>query len=629
MSKRNKNSSFLSGGPGNIILLAVIFLSGIVLLTKITEITRHTKAFSYSEYLEQIEQNSVKKVQISGQSVYGELTDGSPFEVTIPDNSQDIELLKKHNVAMSVVPASSQNIFWYILPILGLLSAVGAAVWFYIRQKNGGGSGNGGGNNIFSMGKSRARLYMPSSIKDNFDSVAGAVEAKEELRDIVEYLKDPERYGRLGAKITRGVLLAGEPGNGKTLLAKAVAGEANCPFLAISGSDFIEVFVGVGASRVRDLFAQARKHAPCIVFIDEIDAVGRQRGSGLGGGHDEREQTLNQLLTEMDGFQTVGGSVIVIAATNRPDVLDKALLRPGRFDRQVTVPYPDVKSREQILKLHAQGVKIDSTVNWNKIARATPGFTGADLANLINEAALQASKHDTRIKVLLEDLEEARDKVIMGKKWQTRMMSEEDKQLVAFHEAGHALVGALLHPLTNPLHKVTILPRGSSLGVTSFLMEDQEKFTESKEAMMAKIKMMLGGRAAEELIYKTQDSGAVSDFQQATERARAMVCKFGMSKDLGPVLYGQSSEGGVSYSSHTAQRIDAAIQAILEECLDGAHQLLQDNKDKLETIAARLLEKEIIDAQEVYEICGLPKPDADKVVAISAEMSPDEDHSVH
>ena len=504
MSKKNKNQ-FFQGGPANLLLLAVIFLAGIVLLAELTKRTRESKNLVYSDFIQKVEQNQVKEIHITGQDVNGTLTDGSLFETTIVSNPNDLDLLKKHNVKISVSNPGNTNMLWYLMPFISLLIAIGIAAWFFIRQTRGG-NNNNGNNTIFTMGKSRARLYMPSAIKETFDSVAGAVEAKEELKDIVEFLKNPEKYSRLGAKITRGVLLVGEPGNGKTLLAKAVAGEANCPFFSISGSDFIEVFVGVGASRVRDLFAQARKHSPCIIFIDEIDAVGRQRGTGLGGGHDEREQTLNQLLTEMDGFQTVGGSVIVIAATNRPDVLDKALLRPGRFDRQVTVPYPDLQSREHILRLHAKAVKLDPSVDLRKMARGTPGFTGADLANLINEAALQASKNPVQHMINETDLEEARDKIILGKKWQTRVMTPEDKRITAYHEAGHTLVNVLLSHLTSPLHKVTILPRGDSLGVTAFLAEEKERFTDSKERQLARIKVAMGGRAAEQLTLDLQGS---------------------------------------------------------------------------------------------------------------------------
>ena len=534
-------------------------------------------------------------------------------------NPNDLELLKKHNVKMSVVSAASQNFLWYLLPFIGLLLALGAAVWFFIKQTRGSGNGNGN-NTIFTMGKSRARLYMPSTIKEKFSSVAGAAEAKEELQDVVEFLKNPERYSRLGAKITRGVLLVGEPGNGKTLLAKAVAGEANCPFFSISGSDFIEVFVGVGASRVRDLFAQARKQSPCIIFIDEIDAVGRQRGAGLGGGHDEREQTLNQLLTEMDGFQTIGGSVIVIAATNRPDVLDKALLRPGRFDRQVIVPYPDAKSREQILRLHAQDIKLASDVDFEKLARATPGFTGADLANLLNEAALQASKNPNQHMVTEADIEEARDKAIMGKKWQTKVMTEEDKRVTAYHEAGHTLMIVMQPDCTDQLHKVTILPRGNSLGSTHPLPE-KEKFTDSKEQKLATIRIALGGRVAEELACNIKGSGAYSDFKKATELARRMVCLYGMSDEMGTVVYSQE-EGAYQYSPNIASKIDAAVEKMMNQCMQETKDLLIQNRDKLEIVAQALLERETLDKKDIYALLAIKEPAQEQESASTMESQP-------
>lgn len=397
-------------------------------------------------------------------------------------------------------------------------------------------------------------------------------------------------------------MLVGEPGNGKTLLAKAVAGEANCPFFSISGSDFIEVFVGVGAARVRDLFAQARKNAPCIIFIDEIDAVGRHRGSGLGGGHDEREQTLNQLLTEMDGFQTTGGSVIILAATNRPDVLDKALLRPGRFDRRVEVPYPDLVSREQILTLHAKSVKLCSEVDLKKIARGTPGFSGADLANIINEAAIIASKKGQN-EIEIQDFEDARDKILLGKEIKTIVLSDKEKEMTAYHEAGHALIGLLLPEHTDPLHKVTIIPRGRALGVTHSLPE-REKYTKTKKEMIGSIMVSLGGRAAEKLVFNAMATGAYSDFKNATAIARNMVCKYGMSDELGPVVYSQGQQD-FRYSQKTAEKIDAEVQKILDTSQEQVINLLQDARDKLDTLAHALLEKETLYASEIYELLGI------------------------
>jgi cell division protease FtsH len=510
-------------------------------------------------------------------------------------------MLKEHGVEFSFSNPAGQVNIWYLIPLISLIAILMAAAWYFIRQARG--NNNNGGGNVFTMGKSKARMFMPSSIKENFNSVAGVHEAKEELEDVVDFLKNPDKYKRLGAKITRGVLLIGEPGNGKTMLARAVAGEANCPFFSVSGSDFIEVFVGVGAARVRDLFAQARKHAPSIIFIDEIDAVGRHRGSGQGGGHDEREQTLNQLLTEMDGFQTDLGSVIVLAATNRADVLDKALLRPGRFDRRVDVPYPDLKSREQILRVHAASVKIDPAVDLVTIARGTPGFSGADLANLINESAILASKRNLDM-VTIAEFEEARDKALIGKQSKTKILSEQERKTTAYHEAGHALVRLLLPEHSDPLYKLTIIPRGNALGVTHSLPETERNLV-SKEEKMAMIASALGGRAAEEIVFNQLTTGAGSDFKMATDIARAMVCYYGMSDSLGAVIYGQQY-GDYSYSQATAERIDAEVQMILDRCYKQAIQLLTENRDKLELLATTLLEKETLYAGEIYELLNIP-----------------------
>jgi cell division protease FtsH len=453
------------------------------------------------------------------------------------------------------------------------------------------------------MSKSKAKMFMPSQIKVNFDSVAGATEAKEELTDVVDFLRNPDKFKRLGAKLTRGVLLVGEPGNGKTLLAKAVAGEASCPFFSVSGSDFIEVFVGVGAARVRDLFAQARRHAPSIIFIDEIDAVGRQRGVGLGGWHDEREQTLNQLLIEMDGFDSSNTPVVVMAATNRPDVLDKALLRAGRIDKKVHVPFPDLKSREAILKVHSENVPLDEQVNLAKIARGTPGFTGADLANLINEAAINASKLNQST-VSVDDFEDARDKIILGKEMRTMVLTDEEREVTAYHEAGHALITLLNPKETDPLHKVTIMPRAKALGVTWSLPE-RDKHTISKDEMTARIMVALGGRAAEELVFNRLESGAHSDFATATQVARAMVCSYGMSSKLGPLVYEQNSLGENNYSEETARTIDEEMRSILDACYKHVYKLLSDNRDKLEKLAKALIDKETMYAGEIYELLGI------------------------
>jgi len=609
MRRRVKKKLPFSGGPKNFIIATLILVSVVFLITKLTDMSRQVKPLSYSTFLKKVEKGEVKRVHVNGQDVTGEFKDGSKFETVIAYNPKNWDVLQANNVEFEVSNPSNNINFWTLLPLLSLL-AVLLMVWYFIRQARGGPSGgsggSGGGSNIFNMGKSRAKKFMPSEIKENFDSVAGAAEAKEELKDVIDFLRNPDKYKRLGAKITRGILLVGEPGNGKTLLARAVAGEANCPFFSISGSDFIEVFVGVGASRVRDLFTQARKHAPSIIFIDEIDAVGRHRGSGLGGGHDEREQTLNQLLTEMDGFQTAGGSVMVMAATNRPDVLDKALLRPGRFDRRVYVPYPDLISREQILKVHAKGVKIDPEINLKKIARGTPGFSGADLANLINESAIIASKKNQGA-ICLKDLEEARDKIILGKEIKSMVQTKEDLEVTAYHESGHALLTLLQPEDADPLHKVSIIPRGRALGVTHSFPE-REKYTTTKQEMLAQIASLLGGRVAEELVFQKATTGACSDFMRATEIAHNMVCTYGMS-DLGPIVYNQQY-GDFAYSQKMAERIDQEIQKIVSTCHDKAMTLLKHNRDKLDLLAQELLNKETLYAAEIYDMLGItPRED--------------------
>lgn len=599
MKRKNQKNSFFQDGPKGLIIAVVLFVVCMVALQKLFEFTGEIKNLTYTEFQKQTEQDLVKSVVVTGQDVQGTLRDGTHFHTIIAQNPHDWQMLKEHGVNVTIADTAGQMSLLYVLMIA--LFFIGLAIFYFFRQARNAQNGGGGGANIFNMGKSRAKLFMPSSIKENFNSVAGAAEAKEELKDIVDFLKNPEKYRRLGAQMTRGVLLVGEPGNGKTLLAKAVAGEATCPFFSISGSDFIEVFVGVGASRVRDLFAQARKHAPSIVFIDEIDAVGRHRGNSHGGGSDEREQTLNQLLTEMDGFQTVGGSVIVIAATNRPDVLDKALLRPGRFDRRVVVPYPDLKSREEILKVHARDVKLSPEVDLAKIARGTPGFSGADLKNIINEAAINASKANQET-VTVKDFEEARDRIMLGKEIKTMTQSKEELALTAYHESGHALVALMLPEHSDPLHKITIIPRGRALGVTHSLPE-REKYTQTEQELLATIKRSLGGRAAEQLVFNKVTTGAYSDFVTATDIARTMVCSYGMSKELGSVIYNQG--GSFEYSQKTAERIDAEVQRILDECAEQAMQLLIDNRDKLELLATTLLEKETLFAGEIYELLGI------------------------
>ena len=600
-AKNSKKNQF-QGGPRNLLIGVALMVLCIAVLGWLTDYTRQTEVIPYSAFLSKVEQDQVKRVHINGQEVRGKFTNGTSFETTIAESDKNWELLKAHNVEFSVVNSNSQFNMWYLITLLSVLGGLILIGWFIYRQAKSIGSGNGGGaGNIFSMGKSKAKMFMPSTIKENFNSVAGVTEAKEELKELVDFLKNPEKYRRLGAKITRGVLLIGEPGNGKTLLAKAVAGEANCPFFSISGSDFIEIFVGIGAARVRDLFAQARKHAPSIIFIDEIDAVGRHRGSGLGGGHDEREQTLNQLLTEMDGFTTTGGSVIVLAATNRPDVLDKALLRPGRFDRRVEVPFPDLVSREQILRLHAKGVKVDPEVDLTKIARGTPGFSGADLANLINEAAIMASSTNQET-VKMHDFDEARDKILVGKKSKTILMTDFEKKVTAYHEAGHTLVRLNLPEDTHPLHKVTILPRGRALGITWSLPET-DKYQQTKREAIAEIKCAMGGRAAEELVFQNANvtSGCSNDFEKATQVARNMVCLWGMSDKVGTVTYNQSPNG-YYYSQSMAQTIDEEIHTILDQCYKDAMRILVENREKLEKLAQALLDRELLSAEEIYQL---------------------------
>lgn len=592
------------GGPFNIVMVVLLFCGSLYMLTRVADTVRERSEITYSQYLNLIEEGQVAKVEILGPLVNGELkgdVPGRKFETVIAENNPDHwNLLRKHGVEFMIANPNTIG-FWPVMLVLLLLIVLSAAWYFFRPSRNS--NGGGGPGNIFTMGKSKAKMFLPSTIKDTFNSVAGATEAKEELQDVVDFLKNPEKYRRLGAKITRGALLVGEPGNGKTLLARAVAGEANCPFFSISGSDFIEVFVGVGASRVRDLFAQARKHAPSIIFIDEIDAVGRQRSSGgFGGGHDEREQTLNQLLTEMDGFEATKEPIIVLAATNRPDILDTALLRPGRFDRRVEVPFPDLVSREQILKLHAKNVIMDPTIDMKKIARGTPGFSGADLANLINEAAILASKNNSS-QVTLSDFEEARDKVILGKEIKTIILTEEDRKITAFHEAGHAMIRLLLPKIMDPLHKITIIPRGRALGVTHS-MPEREKHNQTKEEMIALIQSCLGGRIAEEMEFGVLSTGAMSDFNTATDIARAMVCRYGMSENLGPVIYSQR-HGDFSYSEKTAQKIDEEVLAIINSASAVARTMLMENREKLEKLAYALLEKETMYASEIYELLGI------------------------
>ncbi len=560
-----------------------------------------SQSISYSDFLDKIDRGEVVSVTIRGNKVKGTLITNEPFQTYIPKDAKITPLLREHKVRIRVEPEEESP--WYMTVLVSWFPMILLiAVWiFFMRQMQAG------GGKAFSFGRSKARLINDQTKKVTFKDVAGVEEAKEEVQEIVDFLKNPQKFTKLGGKIPKGVLLVGPPGTGKTLLAKAIAGEAGVPFFSISGSEFVEMFVGVGAARVRDLFQQAKRSAPCIIFIDEIDAVGRYRGAGLGGGHDEREQTLNQLLVEMDGFDASEG-VILIAATNRPDVLDPALLRPGRFDRQVIVPMPDVRGREEILKVHAKNVPLAENVDLSVIARGTPGFSGADLANLVNEAALLAARKGKE-KVEMDDFEEAKDKVLMGKERKSMVISEEEKKLTAYHEAGHALVAKLL-PGSDPVHKVSIIPRGKALGVTQQLPMD-EKYTYSKKYLLTRLAVLLGGRAAEEIIFNDYTTGAGNDLAQATELVRKMVCNWGMSEKIGPVTFGRREEHiflgkelvqSRDYSEETARAIDEEIKNTVSRTYHEVKNLLTKHIDLLHKIAGLLLEKETIDGATLDKI---------------------------
>ncbi|MGD1997473.1 MAG: ATP-dependent zinc metalloprotease FtsH [Candidatus Dependentiae bacterium] len=606
--KFNRGPKMPGAGPNGLLLLLLFVGMGLLFLVYNHQTHNEIEPLTYSSFLHHVEKGHVKKVKITnGTEVRGFFTDTyrprGAFEVSIEKSEMLWQTLHKHNVDIAVEhheknPYGNMILFIFFLALLGL-------GFFYLRNmQNGGGSGK-----IFNISKSKARMHPAGTINVKFDDVAGVVEAKEDLNDIVEFLRDPNKFERLGAKVPRGILLCGAPGNGKTLLAKAIAGEANCSFYSVSGSDFVEVFVGVGASRVRDLFAQARRTTPCIIFIDEIDAVGRKRGVGNGGGNDEREQTLNQLLAEMDGFATERGAVIVLAATNRPDVLDNALLRPGRFDRSVEVPYPDLKSREHILNVHIKKIVLNKEIDTRRIARGTPGFSGADLENLVNEAALVATKKEKK-EVTIEDFEIARDKIILGSERKTMIQTDEEKEVTAYHEGGHTLLNLLL-PKTDPFQRVTIVPRGRALGVSMSLPE-RDTYQTTRQKMLQQVQVALGGFIAEELIFGEQTSGASSDIQKATQIIRAMVCEYGMSR-LGPIQFSSRSNNylgfGASskeYSGDTARQIDEEIARIMKECQENATKLLTENRDKLETLAKELIEKETLEADEVYELLDIP-----------------------
>ena len=597
----------------NIVLWLVI--AGVLYVVASSINTQPTQQMlNYSAFIANVENGNVDQVTIGDTRISGQMNDGTRFETVKPPamDTNLIPTLIQNEVEVTGKEPERQGfltqLFLSVLPILLIL----AIFIFFMRQMQGGGKGGGG---PMTFGKSKARLMGEDQIKTTFADVAGVEEAKDEVQELVEFLRDPAKFQRLGGKIPRGVLMVGSPGTGKTLLAKAIAGEAKVPFFSISGSDFVEMFVGVGASRVRDMFDQAKKHAPCIIFIDEIDAVGRSRGAGLGGGHDEREQTLNQLLVEMDGFDDNDG-VIVIAATNRPDVLDPALLRPGRFDRQVTVPLPDIRGREQVLKVHMRPVPMSEDVDASLIARGTPGFSGADLANLVNEAALFAARANKRV-VSMEDFEKAKDKILMGAERRSMVMSEKEKLNTAYHESGHAIVGRLV-PDHDPVYKVSIIPRGRALGVTMYLPEE-DKYSVSKRALESSICSLFGGRIAEEMTlgFDGVTTGASNDIERATKMARAMVTKWGLSEKMGPLAY-EEDEGEVflgkqmsqrkHVSEQTSEEIDREVRAIIDSCYHRAKDLLESNREKLDLMAEALMQYETIDADQISDIMSGHKP---------------------
>ncbi|MGB4781197.1 ATP-dependent zinc metalloprotease FtsH [Candidatus Methylomirabilis sp.] len=585
----------------NLALWLVIGLIMVLVFNIFNQNQPQEKELIFSDFMAKVTKGEVAEVIVKGADIKGKLTSGEIFRTYAPDDKDMISELRQKGVRIIARPIDENP--WYVnmlLSWLPMLLFIG--VWiFFMRQMQGGGM------KALSFGKSRARLLSDKQSKVTFADVAGVDEAKEELQEIIEFLKDPSRFQKLGGRIPKGVLLMGPPGTGKTLLARAIAGEANAPFFSISGSDFVEMFVGVGASRVRDLFEQGKKHAPCIIFVDEIDAVGRHRGAGLGGGHDEREQTLNQLLVEMDGFESNVG-VILVAATNRPDVLDPALLRPGRFDRQVVVARPDIKGREGILRVHTKHIPLDTDVDLMLLARGTPGFSGADLANLVNESALLAARHNKKA-VAMTDFENAKDKVMMGVERRSIVISEEDRKLTAYHEAGHALVAKVL-PGTDPIHKVTIIPRGRALGMTQQLPID-EKHNYAKEYLLNQIAIMMGGRVAEELVFGQITTGAGNDIERATDLARKMVCEWGMSEKLGPLTFGKREEmiflgreiaQHQDYSEQTAVEIDREVKGIVMTNYDKAKALLIERIGILHALAKALLETESLDGLQIDAI---------------------------
>ncbi|MCL4478256.1 MAG: ATP-dependent zinc metalloprotease FtsH [Deltaproteobacteria bacterium] len=591
----NKYSGLLK----NLGIWIVIFVVTVVLIKYINQPVQTAKTLTFSEFVQFVNKGSVKSVVIRGHKITGQTSDNKEFETYTPDDPNLIKGLLDKGVSITAKPEEQDSVWKSVLITWAPLLIILVIWWVLFTRQMQGGAGK-----ALSFGKSRAKMLNEGLQNITFKDVAGVEEVKSELQEIIDFLKNPKKFTRLGGRIPKGVLLIGSPGTGKTLLARAIAGEAKVPFFSISGSDFVEMFVGVGAARVRDLFMQAKKSAPCIIFMDEIDAVGRYRGAGLGGGHDEREQTLNQLLVEMDGF-TANEEVIMIAATNRPDILDPALLRPGRFDRRIVVSIPDLKGREEILKVHTKKIPLSEDVDLNVIARGIPGVTGADLANLTNEAALIAAKN-AKDKVSMEDFEQAKDKILMGIERKSMVIGEKEKRLIAYHEAGHALVARSI-PDSDPLHKVTIIPRGLALGITLQLPEE-DKYTISKDHLLSTITVLMGGRAAEEIALGDISTGASNDLEKATDLARKMVCEWGMSEKLGPVTFGKKEElvflgkevgRQTEYSEATAVEIDKEIKDIIIACYTNAKDVIKNKLDLLNKFADKLLEKEILDASEI------------------------------
>ncbi|OOS22648.1 ATP-dependent zinc metalloprotease FtsH [Moraxella pluranimalium] len=597
----------------NTLLWLVIIGIVVAIFSNLDNGNADADTMNYSAFVTAVSQGEIKDVKINGEEITGTKVNGKEFETIRPDVTDDqlMPLLREHKVEVEGTAPERQGVGMQLLMAAFPILLIVGLFWLFMRGMGGGAGGGGmGGRNPMSFGKSKAKMLSEDQIKVTFDDVAGVEESKQEVAEIVDFLKDPSKFTKLGATIPRGVLMVGPPGTGKTLLAKAIAGEAKVPFFSISGSDFVEMFVGVGASRVRDMFDQAKKNAPCIIFIDEIDAVGRHRGSGMGGGHDEREQTLNQLLVEMDGFEGNDG-VIVIAATNRVDVLDKALLRPGRFDRQVSVGLPDIKGREQILNVHLKKLPSTIGVDVNALARGTPGFSGAQLANLVNEAALFAARRN-KPSVDMNDFEDAKDKLYMGPERKSMVLREEERRATAYHEAGHALVAELL-PGTDPVHKVTIMPRGWALGVT-WQLPEQDQVSNYKDKMLNEISILFGGRIAEEIFVDRKSTGASNDFERATKMARAMVTRYGMSDAMGVMVYEAEEHGGYfggstrTISEATQQKVDDEIRHILEAQYDVAYKLIDDNHDKMHAMVDALMKWETIDREQFLQIMAGEEP---------------------